>query len=107
MSIVKEVATTWSFLDNYSANVVFMGGNGTLKGSTMTPIQEEAFKKAEDAASDLMSALYRVRQAFYENNKITPNGRAVWDHIPQAQDEVHRIQDLINKARVEALEERK
>lgn len=69
--------------------------------------QEEAFKKAEDAASDLMGALYRVRQAFYENNKITANGRAVWDHIPHAQDEVTKIQDLINKARAEALEEPK
>lgn len=65
----------------------------------LTSKQQEAFKEAEDAADNLMGALYRVRQAFYENNTITPNGRAVWDHIPHAQDEVHKIQDLINKAR--------
>lgn len=67
----------------------------------LTARQQKAFKEAEDAADDLMGALYRVRQAFYENNKITPNGRAVWDHIPHAQDEVHKIQALITKARTE------
>lgn len=71
--------------------------------NTLTDRQEAAFKEAEAAASKLMASLYHIRNTFYEGGSIPPNGKEVWDHIPRAQDLVHKIQDLIKKAKESAL----
>lgn len=62
------------------------------------------FADAEDAANDLMRALYKLRYAFQDShpdgNKIAKDGGPVWEHIPAAQDLLTKVVAEITKAKL-------
>lgn len=53
---------------------------------------------AQKKVTELMSALYGVRNTFYVDCKIPDNGKEVWHYIPKTQSLLENIRELIDEA---------
>jgi hypothetical protein len=65
---------------------------------------EKQFAEAENAANNLMRALYELRYAFQDSHpegaKIAKDGGPVWEHIPKAQDLLTQVLSEITRAKL-------
>lgn len=65
---------------------------------------EKQFAEAENAANDLMRALYKLRYAFQDSypdgNVIAKDGGPVWEHIPAAQGLLTKVVAEITRAKL-------